>query len=159
MPRKNWNKVQPTSIRHAIELCSTYAREKRNLSVERIAELMGMTSHHSLYKWMANGQMPLNKLRSFEHACGVNYVSKYVAHSARLLTMPIPSGSKADASDINSLQASLTETVASLIQFYGGSLPAAPCLSTLMTAMENLGWHKTNVEKTDQPELEFFEEE
>ncbi|MDX1491295.1 MAG: hypothetical protein R3332_08410 [Pseudohongiellaceae bacterium] len=159
MPRRNWNQVQPTSITHAIELCTSYAREKRNLSVERIAELMGMASHHSLYKWMAEGRMPLNMLRPFEHACGANYVSKYIAHSARLLTMPIPSGRKADARDVNSLQASLTEAVSVLIDFYEGKSSAPSCVGPVVTAMENLGWHKANVDKSDQPDLQLFEDE
>lgn len=159
MPRRNWNRVQPSSITHAIELCADYAREKHNLSVERIAELMGMPSHHSLYKWMAEGRMPLNMLRPFEHATGVNFVSRYIAHSAQLLTMPIPRGSKAEAREINSLQASLHNAVSALIQFHDHKLPAEECLASLMTAMEDLGWHRVNVEKTGQPDLALFEEE
>lgn len=156
---RNWNKVQPTSLTHAIELCSMYAREKRNLSVERIAELMGMTTHHALYKYMASGQMPANKIRPFEHACGANFISQHIAQSARLLTMPIPSGRNADARDINSLQGNLTEAVSALIDFYADKLPATQCKGALMSAMENLAWHKANVDKTDQPELGLFEEE
>jgi hypothetical protein len=36
--RRNWNALQPSSLRQALELCKEYARERRNLSVERIAE-------------------------------------------------------------------------------------------------------------------------
>lgn len=158
MARVNWNKVQPTSITHAIELCSLYAREKRNLSVERIAELMGQPSHHALYKWMAEGRMPALLIRPFEHACGASYVSRYIAHSARLLTIAIPSGAKADAREINSLQASLTKAVAALIEFHAGEIDQTECISTLTGAMENLAWHRANVEKTECPELGLFEE-
>lgn len=159
MARRNWNRVQPTNLTHAIELCAEYGREKRNLSVERIAELMGEASHHALYKWMAEGRMPMNKLRPFEHACGANFVSRYIAHSAGLLTIAIPRGAKAEARDINSLQADLTSAVAALIKFHDQKAPAQDCLASIKTAMESLGWHHANVEKTDQPELGLFEED
>ena len=159
MTRVNWNKVQPTSITHAIELCVMYAREKRNLSVERIAELMGQSSHHSLYKWMAEGRMPAILVRPFEHACGVSFVSRYMAHSARYLTLQIPLGTKANAKDINALQANLTSAVSSLINFHDARLTQEECIAVLTAALENLAWHRANVEKTDRPELELFEEE
>ncbi|MDF1622503.1 MAG: hypothetical protein P1V33_03415 [Pseudohongiella nitratireducens] len=159
MPGLNWNKIQPTSITHAIELCSMYAREKRNLSVERIAELMGLPSHHSLYKWMAEGRMPAILIRPFEHACGASYVSRYMAHSARYLTLQIPRGTKSNARDINSLQINLNAAITSLIDFHDAKLTQEECISVLTTALENLAWHRANVEKTDCPELELFEEE
>lgn len=159
MPRVNWNKVQPTSITHAIELCALYAREKRNLSVERIAELMGQPSHHSLYKWMAEGRMPAVLIRPFEHACGAAYVSRYLAHSAQYLTLKIPSGAKADARGINALQESLTGAVSALLAFHDARLSQEECIAALTGALENLAWHRANVEKTDCPELSLFEED
>lgn len=158
MSRINWNKVQPTCITHAIELCSLYAREKRNLSVERIAELMGQPSHHSLYKWMAEGRMPAVLIRPFEHACGVSFVSRYLAHSAQYLTLKIPSGAKCDARDINALQASLTSAVSALIDFHDARLSQVDCNDALTSALENLAWHRANVAKTDCPELSLFED-
>lgn len=158
MSRINWNTVQPNSITHAIELCSQYAREKRNLSVERIAELMGQPSHHALYKWMAEGRMPAVLIRPFEHACGVAFVSRYLAHSAQYLTMKIPSGAKSAARDINALQGSLTSAVTALIDFHDSRLSQEQCIDALTTALESLAWHRTNVEKTDCPELSLFED-
>lgn len=158
MSRRNWNKVQPSSIRHAMELCVEHGRERQNLSVERIAELMGLAGHHSLYKWLAEGRMPAVAIRPFEHACGATFLSRYIAHSAGMITMPIPRGSKAEARDINTLQACLTESVTALIQFHDNKLPAEECLAALKTAMESLGWHHANVEKSDRPELGLFEE-
>ena len=58
MRRRNWKRVNPTSLRHAMELCLDYGREKRNLSVDRVADLMGMPSKYTLYKWLENGRMP-----------------------------------------------------------------------------------------------------
>ncbi|HDZ10048.1 hypothetical protein [Pseudohongiella sp.] len=159
MSRINWNKVQPTSITHAMELCVGCAREKKNLSVERIAELMGLAGHHSLYKWMAEGRMPAVLVRPFEHACGASFVSRYMAHSAQYLTLKIPSGSKADARDINALQSSLTSAVGALIKFHDAQLSQDDCIAALTGALENLAWHRANVEKADTPELSLFEEE
>ena len=159
MSRVNWNKVQPTSITHAMELCVLYARDKRNLSVERIAELMGQASHHSLYKWMAEGRMPAVLIRPFEHACGASYVSRYIAHSAQYLTLRIPSGTKAEARALKALQASLPSAVTALIEFHDARMTQDDCIAVLTGALENLAWHRANVEKADCPELSLFNEE
>ena len=42
MTRRNWKRIQPTSLRNALELCKDHAKERHNLSVERIAEQMGL---------------------------------------------------------------------------------------------------------------------
>ncbi|AOE92049.1 hypothetical protein LBM341_03799 (plasmid) [Ralstonia solanacearum] len=55
--RRNWKRIRPTSLRHALELCKDYAKERHNLSVERIAESMGLADHWTLYKWFQNGRM------------------------------------------------------------------------------------------------------
>ena len=55
--KRNWKRVRPTSLLHALELCVEYARDVHNLSVERIADLMGITAD-LLYKWLSNGRLP-----------------------------------------------------------------------------------------------------
>ena len=57
MSRRNWKRVTPNSLRDALRLCKDHALEKKNLSVERIADLMGITAD-VLYKWLSNGRMP-----------------------------------------------------------------------------------------------------
>ena len=49
-PRRNWKRLQPTSLRNALELCKEHARERLNRSVERIADEMGITDHWTVYK-------------------------------------------------------------------------------------------------------------
>jgi len=159
MSRVNWNTVQPTSIRNAMELCVGYARAKRNLSVERIAELMGLSGHHALYKWLGNGRIPAIMVRPFEYACGNNYVSRYMAHSAQLLTIKIPTGSKSTARDHNTLQRTLNNAVTALIDFDEEKLDAEACLQVLTSAMEDLAYHRANVEKSVQPEFQLFEDD
>ncbi|HGM5017881.1 TPA: hypothetical protein ACKPYW_002282 [Pseudomonas aeruginosa] len=58
MKRRNWKNAQPTNLRQALEWCKDHGRERRRLSVERIAEQMGLPDHSALYKWLANGRMP-----------------------------------------------------------------------------------------------------
>lgn len=35
-------------------------KERHNLSVERIAERMGLTDHWTVYKWIQTGRIPAN---------------------------------------------------------------------------------------------------
>ena len=62
MSRRNWKRIQPTSLRHALELCKDFAKERHNLSVERIAERMGLTDHWTVYKWIQRRGLPAQKV-------------------------------------------------------------------------------------------------
>lgn len=159
MKRKNWNTVQPKSIRNAMELCVHFAKAKKNLSVEQIAECMGLSGHHALYKYLSNGRIPAVLIRPFEMACGCNYLTRYIAHSAQLLTIKIPTGAKSKARDINNLQHSLNDAASALIDFTETKIDADECLYKITGAMEDLAYHRANVEKSIQPEFELFEDE
>ncbi len=39
--RRQWRRIQPISLRNALELCKDHARERLNRSVERVADEMG----------------------------------------------------------------------------------------------------------------------
>ena len=52
MTRRNWKKVNPRSLREALELAKDHAKEAHNRSVERLAELMGEESHWTVYGWL-----------------------------------------------------------------------------------------------------------
>ena len=152
--KRNWKKVRPTSLLHALELCVDYAREVHNLSVERIADRMGETTHHALYKWLAEGGMPMRKLRPFEHACGCKFGSRWVAMSGDLLTIDIPTGRSGDSHDVMALQETLNDAVGALLAFYSGKAPAEDVLARITAGMEGLAFHRENVKKHDQPELD-----
>ena len=156
MARRNWNKVQATSLLNAIELCSEYGKEKHNLSVPRIAELMGLANHHILYKWMAEGKIPATMIRPFENACQTTFISRWISHSAGFLAIKIPAGRKATAKNINDLQRSLVEVATAIMEFHGGNFTQEECVSTLTAAMEDIAWHRLNIEKYDQPDLDLF---
>ena len=57
MSRRDWKRERANSMVHALRLCKEFAQDRKRLSVERIADCMGV-SHDSLYKWLANGRMP-----------------------------------------------------------------------------------------------------
>ena len=159
MIRRNWKRIQPTSLRQALELCKDHARERRNLSVESIAERMGITDHWTLYKWMQNGRIPANMIRPYEIACGIDFVTRWVAASAGRLLIEVPTGRAATPTDIQALQELLNTAVGQLLQFHSGKSDAAAALAAIQQGMEGLAWHKGNVEKHLQPEFEFSEDQ
>lgn len=159
MARRSWKRVQPTSLRHAIELCLEYARDKQNLSVDRVADLMGLSSRWTLYKWMENGRMPAILIRPFEHACGCTFVTQYIAASAHKLVVDIPRGKKAKDSDLLALQTGFNEALNLLASFYQGEAEADETIAALTSAMAEIAGHRENVSKSLAPELGLFEEE
>lgn len=153
MPRRNWTHVRPTSLRHAMELCTEFALVKHNRSVEQLAELMGLNSHWVLYKWMSSGRMPANMIRPFEHACGAHYVTQYIGTSAHRLVIPIPSGRVPDGQDIHALQAAMTRAVGELLSYHRGEASAGDTINAIDEAMAGLAWHRETVNTSDQPGL------
>jgi hypothetical protein len=157
MGKKNWKHTRATSIRHGIELCLGYAREHQR-SVDRVADLMGLSNKWSLYKYMENGRMPANLIRPFEHACGATYLTDYIGTSARKLVIDIPSGRKVTEVDIATLQRSFAYAVQHLSEFYSGDKDAETTLASLDEVLRGTAWHRANVAKHETPELELFEE-
>lgn len=155
MSRRNWKRVQPRSLREAIELCKDYAKESRRLSVERIAELMGEESHWTVYGWLRDGSIPLRKLPAYEHVCGCDYVSRWIAHSAGKLLIDMPTGRDLSGDDLHALQATLNSAVGSLLKFAQGLAEERDVMGEITLAMEGLAWHRENVARHAQPELEF----
>lgn len=158
MARRNWKRVAPTSLRHAMELCLEYGREKRNLSVDRVADLMGLPSKWSLYKWLESGKMPAILIRPFEHATGASFVTQYIATSAHKLLVDIPNGKPAKDDDVLALQTSFNESVNLLARFYRGEVSAEETKAALDKTMGEIAGHRVNVSKSLAPELGLFEE-
>ena len=154
MTRRNWKSVRPTSLRHAMELCKEFAQARANLSVERIAERMGLADHWTLYKWISSGRMPAVMIPAYEAACGCHYVTQWLAASAGKLAIDIPTGRACEPTDIQALQQLLHSTTGALMAFYAGSADAAGTLAQIRSAMESLGWHHGNVSQHNHPQLE-----
>jgi len=154
MPRRRWKTYQPNSLRDALEGCKVFARDQHNLSVERIAEQMGLVDHWALYKWLQNGRFPTNLLIPYERVCGINLVSRWLAANGGRLLVEIPTGRQATAEDIQELQSRLHEVTGLLMRFYQGSRNAEETLAGVQCAMEQLAWHRGNVQQHQQPQFD-----
>jgi hypothetical protein len=155
MSRRNWKRQIPTSLRHALELCKDFAKERHNLSVERIAERMGEADHWTLYKWLQNGRIPAVLIPAYESACGIDFVTRWLASAAGKLVIDIPTGRKLKTTDVAALQETLHATVGALMNFYAGKEAPEATLAAVMQGLQILAWHKGNVEQHEQPQLEF----
>lgn len=156
-PTRQWKRLQPTSLRHAMELCKDHARERLNKSMERIADDMGVSDHYALYKWLQSGRMPANLVRPFELACGINFVTRWFAASEGYLLVTIPKGSQASPADMVELNSGFATALQLLDDFYKGGDKACPeaTLQALRTHLEQVAYHQGNVAAYATPELEF----
>ena len=152
--RRNWKNIQPSSLIHALRLCKDYAIERKRLSVERLADLMGVT-HDSLYKWLSTGRMPTILIPAYEHACGIQFVTRWLAVSSGKLVIDMPTGKNTTAENIQALQLNINKSVTQLMQFYAGQAEAEETLASIQTALEDLAAHRANVLIHQAPELDF----
>ncbi|HJW23772.1 MAG TPA: hypothetical protein VJ576_02650 [Rhodocyclaceae bacterium] len=151
--KRNWKRLQPTHLRDAFRLCKDHAIEEKRLSVERIADLMGI-SVDRLYKYLSDASMPANLIPAFEHFCGADYVSRHLAVSAGKLVIDAPIGRSCDATDIHALQEILNGTTGKLIRFYAGKATHQEVMVGTTDAMSKLAWHRQNAANFDAPELD-----
>lgn len=155
MRRRNWKKAQPANLRQALEWCKEHARDRRNLSVERIADRMALPDHSALYKWLANGRMPAILIPLYEDVCGINLVSRWLAATGGKLLVDLPTGRDCSSSDVQLLQTVLHDTVGALIAFYNGkSDDIDQTLSAVQVGLEMLAWHRGNVQQHQTPQFD-----
>ena len=156
MTRRVWKNVRPNSLVHALRLCKEFAQDRHNLSVERIADRMGV-SHDSLYKWLATGRMPAILILAYEHACGCHFASIWYATSAGKLVIDMPTGRKADGTELLDMNSSCAAALQLLTAFYAAPHAADPeaTLLALRQHMEQVAFHHNNVAQYATPELEF----
>jgi len=157
MKRTNWKGYQPATLRDALQGCKDFALQRHNLGVERIAERMGLEDHWALYKWIANGRMPLVNLHAYEHACGIDLVTRYLAATAGKLLVSMPQGKQAQPADMVELNTGFASALQLLTDFYAGGPRACPAatLEALRTHLEQVAYHHQNVGRYTTPELEF----
>ena len=154
MTRRNWKALQPTSLRHAFELCKDHARERLNKSVEGIADDMGLADHWVLYKYLQKGSMPANLIRPYELACGIDFVTRYLAASNGRLLVQIATGRKLTHADIVDLHEHFAKAVQLLTSYYAKPEDPSAALAALTTHMEHVAWHRQNVAQHINPQLE-----
>jgi hypothetical protein len=155
MTRKNWKKVNPRSLREAMELAKEFALTRHNRGIERIAELAGEESHWTVYGWLRDGSIPGKKIPAFQHACGCDFITRWLAHGDGKLLIDIPPGRQVAAEDVQALQGTLNVAVGALLGFASGRLDADEVAGEINAALEALAWHRENITKCDQPELGF----
>ena len=156
MTRRNWKRVNPSSVVEAFRLCKEFAQERHNLSVERIADRMGVT-HDSLYKWLATGRMPGILIPAYEHACGFHFASVWFAASAGKLTIDMPKGRPGTPTDLMAVNTSCAVALQLLTAFYAAPKGADPeeTLAALRSHLEHIAFHQHNVATYATPELDF----
>lgn len=154
---RNWNRVVPRNTLEAMRLCKDYAKEKKNLSVERIADRMNVTPDN-LYSWLGNGKMHLGLVQMYEHICGCTFISDHLAHSQGKLAVNIPSGRTLQDNDLLQMHKSFSSAMTLLASFYDGKANAEETLAAITEHMQVAAWHRVNITKHDQPEFEFEEE-
>ena len=156
MTRRNWKGYQPATLRDALQGCKDFALQRHNLSVERIADRMGV-SHDSLYKWLATGRLPAILIPAYEHACGCHFASIWYATSAGKLVIDMPTGRKADGTELLDMNSSCAAALQLLTAFYAAPHAADPeaTLLALRQHMEQVAFHHNNVAQYATPELEF----
>lgn len=157
MKRTNWNKVNPASLQQAMALSIEYAREVHNRSVDHIADLMSLNNKYAIYKWIESGSMPIRNMRAFQHACGINLISRWDAHSGGYLLFKIPTGRAVKQTELAELHQQFIDSFGALARFYEGKEGAQATLGHVTEMLEGLVWHHGNVEQHAQLSLEFGE--
>ena len=156
MSRRNWKRVRPSSLIEALRLCKEFAQERHNLSVERIADRMGVT-HDCLYKWLATGRLPAILIPTYEHACGCHFASAWLATCAGKVVVDIPTGRNATPADMVEFNTGFAGVLQLLSDFYAAPSEADPTetLAALQTHLQQVAYHHANVQQHANPELEF----
>lgn len=156
MTTRNWKRVRASSATDALRLCKEFAQEKKNLSIERIADRMGV-SHDSLYKWLAKGNLPYILVPAFELACGCHFASDWAAASAGKLAIDMPTGRTATQTDMVELNSCFGAALQLLSDYYSApaKADAVATLAALHNHLSQVAWHQHNVATYTNPELEF----
>lgn len=156
MTRRDWKRLRANSLVEALRLCKAYAHERHNLSVERIADRMGVT-HDSLYKWLATGRLPANLIPTYEHTCGCHFVSDWLAACAGRMAIEVPTGRTASPADMVELNTGFAQALQLLTNFYTdpAQADADATAAALRQHLERVAYHQHNVARCCAPELEF----
>lgn len=154
--RAFWKRYQPTSCRDALERSKEFAHEAHNLSVERIAEQMGLPDHWALYKWIHSGRFPLVLVPAYERVCGIDLVTRWLAATQRRLLVDMPIGKAATGDDLVEMGSQFQHAVQLLSDFYksDGAQDPQAVLDALRAHMEAVAYHRANVAGFAAPELE-----
>lgn len=153
MSRTNWKCLVPHSMVKALNLAKEHGKEKKQQSVQRIGDRLGV-SPDCLYKWLGDATMPVNKVIAFEDACGISFVTEYLAHSQGYLLVKAPTGRKAEHKDLNQLQLYMAQVAAKIIEANEGACTAQEAIDHIKVLMQDLAFQQKNVAVTQYPQEE-----
>lgn len=150
-------KSVPTSLDEAIEH-QLDAAAKLGLVPKKMADLMGVEVK-TYYRWLAESSMPLNRVRQFEAFCKASHISEYLCMAqGNKVVIAIPSGKKAAVIELSEVQANAADAMALLARFYQDKVGLAETVSALSRVLSQVAYHRENVLKAGEPELELFGE-
>jgi hypothetical protein len=153
MAKRNWKTYRPTSLQDAIEACVEYARERHQMSIDRIADQVGIPSKWTLYKYIESAGIPARLIHPFENACRCTFITQHLAAAARKLLVDIPTGRKATPADIHAVQNACNVAIGALLAFGAGRMDADAAIAATTDAIEHLAVERAQVERHAQPEL------
>lgn len=148
---------RPISLADAVDLDEENGLQDKRRPRKVMEELMH-TSRSEYGRWMNDLELPLGKLLQWSEFCGSTHTIEYLALAAGKLVIDIPTGRTMASHDIHALQTVLNEAVGQILNFAAGKADAPTALAAIQTGMASLAWHKVNIEKHQQPELEFTHE-
>ena len=157
MATRNWKRFRASNLREALRACKDFGQERRKLSVARIAELMGDVTEDTLYGWLSKGRMPVSLVPTFEHVCGANFVTEWLAASAGRMVISMPKGHKVSEADLLQINADCTAAMSQLAAFYAdpGKVDTAELMELLQRHLEQVAFQHHNVGQYIAPQLEF----
>lgn len=156
--KRRWKSVRASSLSEALELCVEYAAEQRR-PIKLLADLMGVELK-TLYRWMSDTSMPLNRVRQFETFCGVSFISEYLCMAqGDKVVVAIPVGKKSDVTDLAELQVTFADAITLLVRFCHHGEAVDETVAALTKTLSQLAYQRSNVLKVGQPELELFGEQ
>lgn len=136
-------------------MCIDRATEKRR-PPKVLAELMGIELK-TLYRWLAETSMPINKIRQFEEFCGSDYVSEYLCLAkGNKVVIDIPAGRKSGVIDLAKLQTDFSQAMVFLTKFYQDQAALEETVNSLTASLTDLAFQRANVLKSAAPELALF---
>ena len=154
MARTNWKCIVPHNMNHAIQLCKQHALDNKNMSVARIADHLAITTD-TLYKWLGNGRIPANHVFAYEQACGISFITEYLAHGQGYLLVKAPTGRKAEHKDLNKLQLYMAQVAAKIIEANEGDCTAQDAIDHIKVLMQDLAYQQKNVAAVQVPQTQF----
>lgn len=157
MATPNWKRFRASNLREAMRACKDFALERHKLSVARIAELMGDVTEDTLYGWLSKGRMPAVLIPTFEHVCGANFVTDWLAASAGRMVIAMPKGHKVSEAELLQINADCTAAMSQLAAFYAdpSKVDTAELMELLQRHLEQVAFQHHNVGQYIAPELEF----